>query len=133
MARGIDTPGLERGPVHNPELECWQITSPRGKDYLTGHSLEGQALTVYLHEQTFLQEHDLSVKIPAQARMTDLWDNAALLDLHERRDFRHIEQVAQLNTILGKAQTGIATDAEIAQRMRQGHRRDHEIDAMHHK
>ncbi len=94
MARGIDTPGLERGPVHDPQLERWQITSPRGKDYLAGYSLEGQALTVHLHAQTFLQEHGLSVKIPTQARMTHLWDNAVLLHLQERRNFRHIEQVA---------------------------------------
>ena len=91
MARGIVTPGLERCPVHDPQLERWQVTSPRRKDYLAGYSLEGQALTVHLHEQTGLQEHGLSVKIPTQARMTDLWDNAALLDLCERRDFRHIE------------------------------------------
>jgi len=46
--------------------------------------------------------------------MTDLWDNAALLDLRKRRDLCHIQQVAQLNDILGQAQTGIATDAKIA-------------------
>src|SRR5262245_24575242 len=118
MAWGIDAPGLERCPVHDPQLERWQITSSRRKDYLTGYSLEGQALTVYLHEQTCLEKHGLSVKIPMQARMPHLWDNAALLDLRECRDLRHIEQVAQLNAILGNAQTGIATDAKITQRMR---------------
>ncbi len=80
MARCIDAHGLKRGPVHDPEPERWQITSPRRKDYLTGYSLEGQALTVHLHAQTCLQEHGLSVKIPTQARMPHLWDNAALLD-----------------------------------------------------
>src|SRR5262245_24120552 len=133
MARGIDTPGLERCPVHDPQLERWQITSPRRKDYLAGYALEGQALTVHLHEQTCLEKHGLSVKISTQARMTDLWDNAALLELRERRDLRHIEQVAQLNAILGNAQTGIATDAKITQRMRQARRRGHESNAVHHK
>src|SRR5215813_14119159 len=55
--------------------------------------------------------------------MTDLWDDTAFLDLRECRDLRHIEQVAQLNDMLGNAQTGIATDAKVAHRMRQGHRR----------
>jgi hypothetical protein len=133
MAWGIDAPGLERGSVHDPQLERWQLTSPRGKNYLAGYSLEGQALPVHLYKQTFLQECDLSVKIPTQARMTDLWDNAALLELRERRDLRHIEQVAQLNATLGKAQAGIATDAKIAQRMRQTRRRGHKMDTMHHQ
>src|SRR5262249_12176488 len=133
MARGIDTPGFERCPVHDPQLERWQITSPWRKDYLAGYSLERQSLAVYLHEQTCLQEHGLAVQIPAQARMPSLWGDAALLDLRERRDLRHIEQVAQLNAILGNAQTGIATDAKIAQRMRQARRWNHEICTMHHK
>jgi len=65
--------------------------------------------------------------------MTDIWDNAALLDLQERWNFRHIKQVTQFNAILGKAQTGIATDAKIAHRMRHGHRWGHKICTMHHK
>ena len=94
MARGLDAHGLKRGLVHDAKLERRQTTSPRGKDYLAGYALEGQALTVHLHAQTCLQECGLSVKIPTQARMPHLWDNTVLLHLQERRDLRHIEQVA---------------------------------------
>jgi hypothetical protein len=109
--------GHEEGDLHRRE-----IRGARREDHLGRADVERQPLAVDLQPQIRLQRVGRVPEIARHARIGRVGGDLARLQLLERRDLGHVDEVPQGNRVPLDLDGGVLTDAEVTERMRR-HRR----------
>ena len=118
---------VERHPVADADLQRREPAGARREYDLSRGNLEREAMAVDLEREPFTERLRFAGGPGADARVIRLGDDPGLLDLLEGGDLRHVDDVAELDAVRAQAESRVAVDAEVAERMRQaGARKDHE-------
>src|SRR5262249_19770328 len=106
------------GPVAYPELQGGKTARARRKDDLARFGPEREPAAIDFQDEAFFHLLDFLLHVVVQAGVVRLGHDPGFLDLLERRDLGHVDQVAQLDGVGRDADAGVLADAEIAEWVR---------------